>query len=193
MARRASPPGTARRLALLPRPRRVPLERPAPDPHAANRNGHITVVRCPHTWLTPFSWSVRKPNGARDGRLRGGGFWASAPVPSSVRYSMAPQLWHHPPPVSCPVSPLCAPQALLTLPPPADQRPSHHSRTYLARFQTNCNVPPTVGVGLMNRSSSAVREVTMRFGSVPIRFANVPPSIWAVMTFSASLTVYFPK
>jgi hypothetical protein len=54
-------------------------------------------------------------------------------------------------------------QALISLPPPADQRPGRQSRAYFARFQTDCVVPPTVGAGLLNFSSSAVREVTSRF------------------------------
>jgi hypothetical protein len=46
----------------------------------------------------------------------------------------------------------------------------------------------------VNFSSSAVRVVTIRFCSpAPIRFANVLPSNWRVMTFSVSLSEYVPK
>ena len=44
-------------------------------------------------------------------------------------------------------------------------------RIYLARFQTNSSVPPTDGAGLMNFSSSAVKQVTrpLLIGSDQVR------------------------
>ena len=66
--------------------------------------------------------------------------------------------------------------------------PGLHSRTYLARFQTNSSVSPAAVRGLVNFSSSAVSEVM----TVPIMFANVLPSTLGVMTLSTSLIEYVP-
>ncbi len=65
---------------------------------------------------------------------------------------------------------------------------------YLARFQLTSNVAPDGVLGFMNFSSSGVREVMIFFCSPPPRrLANVLPSSFMVITFSASLTEYLPK
>ena len=74
----------------------------------------------------------------------------------------------------------------------ADRRCARRARIYLARFQTTSSVTPEGVRGLVNFSSSAVREVTIRLCSPPT-FANVLPSSLRVMTFSLSLTEYVPK
>ena len=74
----------------------------------------------------------------------------------------------------------------------ADRRCVRRARIYLARFQTTSSVAPEGVRGLMNFSSSAVREV-INFLCSPPKFANVLPSSLTVMTLSLSLTEYVPK
>jgi hypothetical protein len=65
---------------------------------------------------------------------------------------------------------------------------------YLARFQPTSSVAPEGVLGLVNFSSSGVREVIIRFCSLPpMTFANVLPSSLRMIAFSASLTEYVPK
>ncbi len=57
---------------------------------------------------------------------------------------------------ACPTIPRVAERA-------ADRTAGRQSRTYLARFQSNSSIAPDVDAGLVNFSSSAVREVIIRF------------------------------
>ena len=52
-------------------------------------------------------------------------------------------------------------------------------------------VPPTEGAGLVNVRSSPVKEVIIRFWSVPIQLGQVLPSTFSMMTLSTM--EYVPK
>ena len=72
---------------------------------------------------------------------------------------------------------------------PVDPGRSSPSRfAYLTRFQCAAALAPTELVGFVYLNSSAVSDVIIRFASLPLRFGNVPPSIWVIRVLSASFT-----